>query len=289
DPCDPIQPAGYTGYDSTNAIWQAADCDGDGVSNGDEFTNGTDPYNNPGDTDGDGIDDDVETNDGSDPLDACSPDNTNENCDADNDGLTNGEETILGTDPNNPDTDGDGLDDGSEIDNGSDPNDPCDDDGTVGDEDLSNPIFLNADCDGDGVTNGDEIDPDGNGFDDDDGTDWNDPCDFNRADITLPVTTLAQCQSCIEIFNEFSPNGDGDNELFVITCIENFPNNTLEVYNRWGNIVFKEKGYQNTWDGTSNGRSVINGSRQLPVGTYYYVLNLGDGSKPMTGWLYINR
>ena len=50
--------------------------------------------------------------------------------------------------------------------------------GTVGDEDLSNPIFADADCDGDGVTNGDEIDPDGDGTPGPDGTDWNNPCDF---------------------------------------------------------------------------------------------------------------
>ena len=67
-----------------------------------------------------------------------------------------------------------------------DSNDPCEDDGTVGDEDLSNPIFADADCDGDGVTNGDEIDPDGDGTSGPDGTDWNNPCDFTASDITLP-------------------------------------------------------------------------------------------------------
>ncbi|MEX0274692.1 MAG: hypothetical protein AB3N16_09965, partial [Flavobacteriaceae bacterium] len=61
DPCLPVQPAGYTGYDAGNATWVAADCDGDGVINGDEDTNGTDPYQVSGDTDGDGIDDDNET------------------------------------------------------------------------------------------------------------------------------------------------------------------------------------------------------------------------------------
>ena len=77
--------------------------------------------------------------------------------------------------------------------------------------------------------------------------------------------------------------------LFLISCIENYPNNKLEVYNRWGNIVYQAKGYSNTWDGTSNGRVTINEAKELPVGTYYYVLDLGDGSKPKTGWIYINR
>ena len=94
---------------------------------------------------------------------------------------------------------------------------------------------------------------------------------------------------CLTIYNEFSPNGDGVNETFIIDCIETFPNNTLEVYNRWGNIVYSKKGYRNDWDGTSNGRAVMSESNQLPVGTYYYVIDLGDGSEPRVGWLYINR
>ncbi|MUU77742.1 DUF7507 domain-containing protein, partial [Winogradskyella endarachnes] len=94
---------------------------------------------------------------------------------------------------------------------------------------------------------------------------------------------------CLTIYNEFSPDGDGVNETFVIDCIERFPDNKLEVYNRWGNIVYSAKGYLNDWKGTSNGRAVINQSDDLPVGTYYYVLDLGDGSDPRVGWLYINR
>ncbi|MDD7885296.1 gliding motility-associated C-terminal domain-containing protein [Flavivirga sp. 57AJ16] len=94
---------------------------------------------------------------------------------------------------------------------------------------------------------------------------------------------------CLIVINEFSPNGDGVNELLVINCIENYPNNRLEIYNRWGNIVYKKQSYNNEFDGISNGRSTINGTEMLPVGTYYYVLDLGDGSKPKVGWLYINR
>ncbi|MDT0608623.1 thrombospondin type 3 repeat-containing protein, partial [Croceitalea rosinachiae] len=62
DPCDPVQVAGYTGYDAGNAIWAAADCDSDGVTNGEEDTNGADPYLAPvdTDTDSDGIQDVVD-------------------------------------------------------------------------------------------------------------------------------------------------------------------------------------------------------------------------------------
>ena len=94
---------------------------------------------------------------------------------------------------------------------------------------------------------------------------------------------------CLTIYNEFSPNGDGVNETFIIDCLERFPNNKLEVYNRWGNVVYSKRGYLNDWSGTTNGRAVMGQSDELPVGTYYYVLDLGDGSEPRVGWLYINR
>ncbi|WP_422349955.1 PKD domain-containing protein [Flagellimonas sp.] len=95
--------------------------------------------------------------------------------------------------------------------------------------------------------------------------------------------------SCLTVYNEFSPNGDGVNEFFKIDCISRYPNNVLQVYNRWGNIVYEQRSYNNDWDGTSNGRATVQKGDQLPVGTYYYVLDLGDGSEPRTDWLYINR
>ncbi len=94
---------------------------------------------------------------------------------------------------------------------------------------------------------------------------------------------------CLVVYNEFSPNGDGVNDYFKIDCLSRYPNNTLQVFNRWGNIVFQTKSYKNDWDGTSNGRAIVQPEDQLPEGTYYYVLDLGDGSEPRTDWLYINR
>ncbi|MEX0313515.1 MAG: gliding motility-associated C-terminal domain-containing protein [Allomuricauda sp.] len=95
--------------------------------------------------------------------------------------------------------------------------------------------------------------------------------------------------TCLTVYNEFSPNGDGVNDLFKIDCISRYPNNVLKVYNRWGNIVYERRSYNNDWDGSSNGRAIVQQGDQLPVGTYYYVLDLGDGSAPKTDWLYINR
>ncbi len=86
----------------------------------------------------------------------------------------------------------------------------------------------------------------------------------------------------------FSPNGDGINDVFVIRGIENYPDNTFIIFNRWGNKVFEASPYQNKWDGTS----VIGlraGGEKLPIGTYFYILDLGDGSSVIKGTIYLNR
>jgi gliding motility-associated-like protein len=86
----------------------------------------------------------------------------------------------------------------------------------------------------------------------------------------------------------FSPNGDGINDLFVITGIEYYPKNTFLIFNRWGNKVFETYAYLNTWNGTSN-LGVTVGTDELPVGTYFYILDLGDGSDIYKGTIYLNR
>lgn len=88
--------------------------------------------------------------------------------------------------------------------------------------------------------------------------------------------------NCLKIYNEFSPNDDGQNDFFYIDCIERYPDNQLEIFNRWGNLVYYQKGYKNTWDGKEEGSA-----KTLPEGTYFYILDLGDGSKKTSGWVYL--
>jgi len=117
-----------------------------------------------------------------------------------------------------------------------------------------------------------------------------DDVDINGdSDPDDPTITILDTASELEIFNEISPNGDGDNDFFVIQGLQNYPNNTLRIYNRWGNIVFEQEKYQNNFEGFSNGRATVKRDEKLPVGSYYYLLDLGDGSKAIAGWLYINR
>ncbi|MCY1483333.1 hypothetical protein D3C87_268560 [compost metagenome] len=109
------------------------------------------------------------------------------------------------------------------------------------------------------------------------------------SDLSNNVARLSIEPICLVVYNEFSPNNDGDNDLFRIDCIENYPNNTLQIHNRYGVEVYKTRAYQNTWDGTANVNSPINEDKKLPTGTYYYILDLGDGTGTKSGWLYLIR
>ena len=88
----------------------------------------------------------------------------------------------------------------------------------------------------------------------------------------------------IEIFNAVSPNGDGNNDFFYIENIQFFENNKLIIFNRWGDRVYDASGYNN--DAVAfTGKSNVRGTGMLPAGTYYYQLDLGDGSSTKTGYL----
>jgi gliding motility-associated-like protein len=86
----------------------------------------------------------------------------------------------------------------------------------------------------------------------------------------------------------FSPNGDNINDLFVIRGIDRFPSNSFVVFNRWGDKLFEASPYQNTWDGKAS-TGIRVGGDELPVGTYFYVLTLGDGSSDYKGTIYLKR
>ena len=76
----------------------------------------------------------------------------------------------------------------------------------------------------------------------------------------------------INIPNAFSPNGDGVNDTWVIENIDLYPDNTLQIFNRWGNIVYNVKSYDNTYRGIRASRDPL--SLGLPDGNYYYVLTI---------------
>jgi gliding motility-associated-like protein/uncharacterized repeat protein (TIGR01451 family) len=86
----------------------------------------------------------------------------------------------------------------------------------------------------------------------------------------------------------FSPNADGINDEFVIRGLDSYPNNTFVIFNRWGDQVFEASPYQNNWAGKC-AKGITVGGDVLPVGTYFYVLDLKDGSPIYKGTIYLNK
>jgi gliding motility-associated-like protein len=286
------------------------DDDNDGLSDEEEALLGTDPLNP--DTDGDGVMDGVEVADNTDPLDGCSfvlssqtltPSTLWSDSDCDGDGVTNGQEIIDGTDLfdacslilsnqtlESPvwdvlDCDGDGVSNLDEILDGTDPEDAC---SSVASS-ITLPLsqdFLDGDCDGDGLSNGDEIGPDPTR-----------PIDSNGNGIPdyLEVNNHQPMEDDLEVYTLVTPNGDGDNDVLVIRNIELYPENTLEVYNRWGVKVYGTQGYGqrgNYFRGISEGRVTVSTGSELPAATYWYVLRYKNSEgiwKERVGYLYLNR
>ncbi len=119
--------------------------------------------------------------------------------------------------------------------------------------------------------------------------DGNDP-DPN-GDGTPDEESYTEVSLAIFIPSGYSPNNDGKNDAFVIKGIEQFPNNRLEIYNRWGNKVYQKAPYDNSWKGnTENTGGLIIGDGLLPSGTYFYLLDFGiEGVNPMTGYIVIRK
>ncbi|WBX72546.1 gliding motility-associated C-terminal domain-containing protein [Tenacibaculum pacificus] len=95
----------------------------------------------------------------------------------------------------------------------------------------------------------------------------------------------------IQLTNGFSPNNDSVNDTWVILSEISikYPNNKLLVFNRHGNKVYQAAPYKNNWDGIANSNLIINKTTKLPIGPYYYVLELNNTSNTMLkGWVYIN-
>lgn len=115
--------------------------------------------------------------------------------------------------------------------------------------------------------------------------------DTSNANAILTVlagSNTNTTDTCLEIPQGFSPNNDGTNDVFTITCIEDYPNAKLQIYNRYGTLVYKNNNYLNTWDGRPNTGILHKDEKRLPVGTYFYVLEHKDLPKQSIGWVYLN-
>jgi gliding motility-associated-like protein/uncharacterized repeat protein (TIGR01451 family) len=107
---------------------------------------------------------------------------------------------------------------------------------------------------------------------------WNEAADNIPTILALPNSTLFIPQG-------FSPDGDGRNDLFVIKGLPAGIDNTLTIYNRWGQKVYSKDNYDNTWAGYPSVSGTL-GNQKLPTGTYYYILEFKSGDqKPLNGFI----
>ncbi len=95
---------------------------------------------------------------------------------------------------------------------------------------------------------------------------------FSEVSITVPFT----------VPNVFTPNGDGVEDTFEIGGINNYPQAAVSIFDRRGKLLYSSIGYQNPWDGAFHGIG-------LPVATYYYEIDLGNGAKSVGGYVYLMR
>jgi gliding motility-associated-like protein len=87
----------------------------------------------------------------------------------------------------------------------------------------------------------------------------------------------------LKVPNAFTPNGDGKHDVWNIPGLADYKNATVQIFNRWGQIVYRSTGYSRPWDGSLNGNA-------LPSGAYYYVIHPKDfGQKVLTGFVMLIR
>lgn len=99
------------------------------------------------------------------------------------------------------------------------------------------------------------------------------------------TTTIEVLPYALDIPNGFTPNGDGINDAFVIVGIEQFPDNEIKIFNRWGDLIYSAQPYNSEWNGLSNNKTLRLTGDQVVDGTYFFILDLHNESKPYNGYV----
>ncbi|GGI25230.1 CehA/McbA family metallohydrolase [Pedobacter mendelii] len=100
------------------------------------------------------------------------------------------------------------------------------------------------------------------------------------AEQSISITVIDDYK--LEASTVVTPNGDGYNDKFIVKNIDYYPNNTIKIFDKAGRILYTKKTYANDWDGTVNGSP-------LSEGTYYYIIDLGNGIGTFKGFINIIR
>ena len=104
---------------------------------------------------------------------------------------------------------------------------------------------------------------------------------FEQGDFTLSPVVLP-----ISPPNAFSPDGDGTNDTWIVPLNEQYEQNSVVIFNRWGEIIRQFENYNNldvVWDGTN-----IN-DQQVVTGTYFYVIEVSNSNVSVSGWVQVVR
>jgi gliding motility-associated-like protein len=105
---------------------------------------------------------------------------------------------------------------------------------------------------------------------------------FYIHDTIVITEDQVDCGEQLSFFNGITPNGDGHNDTWIIDGITNIKENSVSIFNRWGDLIWNCEGYDNStdkkvWTGKSNKNA------ELPDATYFYIIDAGG--KTYKGWV----
>ena len=107
-----------------------------------------------------------------------------------------------------------------------------------------------------------------------------------RADNGCIYDAEFEIDIAVQVFNFVSVNGDSKNDFFMIDCLDFFPNNEVMIFTRAGQKVWEASNYNN---GSTRFEGFSDRGKALPAGTYYYIIDRGDGSDLVQGYLELVR
>jgi|GEM_PF-1301691 len=118
--------------------------------------------------------------------------------------------------------------------------------------------------------------------------DNNTPSLCDTAYVNVTVTNIPVGELTVHVPNSFSPNGDGINDILEIEGLTEISRFSLNIYDRWSNLVYENRDQSKTWNGKSN-VEFFSSSGDVPEGTYYYVLRINGFPDPLAGFIVIKR
>jgi gliding motility-associated-like protein len=102
-----------------------------------------------------------------------------------------------------------------------------------------------------------------------------DPAGCTSVD-TMVVRVATDLANVLRVVDIITPDGDGRNDVLHVDGLESFPENTVIIFNRWGQEILQRRNYRNNWDGTIDGKVI-------PNGVYFYLIRAGTGNRPLRG------